>query len=673
MQHRRHVPLGRRRVHLAAQSPSRRKHAFLGAGRGLKDIYGTDHVDGRQGGRFRWLLSTCLAAAVGALAILVVIASSTDTQEMQGGLLSLKRMREARSGAQRPNGPQQVEGMRWAVPKTDKLMVASGPSASKYIILDAVRQRRGNRDYILNKPYARVAARLAPLRKEEASKVPPLNPYKLYANASPTESGIKSGEATHDANVKVVEQLGGLFPNEDGQEFSSSEAAELVAKFITPEKALPFDQAERVAAGELLADRSQRAAADITLVNTTVLQKTTTDSDDLLEEEGREVRIVRVQQRGETIARILSRMGAEPWQAKAMADASRSILPDQQLQPGMEVHVILLPSVVRANRMSPSRITVYGETREHRVTVMRTAAGEFAASATPVDRRIANAETADDEAMTTSSLYAAMHLTAERQGVDRETILQILRIHAYETDFRQRVRPGDGFEFFFDIKDEEKGADGSLGELLATSITAGGETRKFYRFRAPDGGTDYYDENGDTSRKFLMRRPVRSDDSRITSGFGVRRHPILQTPRMHTGVDWACAPGTPIMAAGHGVIEEADRKGEYGNYIRIRHANGYKTAYGHMQKFAPGMAPGTKVRQGQIIGYVGSTGLSSGPHVHYEVLVNNTFVDPTTLQVPRERQLSGLLLAEFQRERQRIDDLMRRNPVSTRVANAIGG
>ena len=373
------------------------------------------------------------------------------------------------------------------------------------------------------------------------------------------------------------------------------------------------------------------------------------------------------------LARILSRLGAEPWQARAMADASRSALPDQQLQLGMEVHVILLPSVVRPNRMTPSRISVYSETHEHRVTVMRNAAGEFTASATPVDRRIVNAETSDDDTMTTSSLYAALHQTAEKQGVDRDTILQILRIHAYETDFRQRVRPGDGFEFFFDIRDEEKGADGSLGELLATSITAGGETRKFYRFRSPDGGMDYYDENGDTSRKFLMRRPVRSDDVRITSGFGVRRHPILQTPRMHTGVDWACAPGTPIMAAGHGVIEEADRKGEYGNYIRIRHANGYKTAYGHMSKFAPGMAPGTKVRQGQIIGYVGSTGLSSGPHVHYEVLVNNTFVDPTTLQVPRERQLSGLLLAEFQRERQRIDDLMRRNPVSTRMANAAGG
>ena len=169
-----------------------------------------------------------------------------------------------------------------------------------------------------------------------------------------------------------------------------------------------------------------------------------------------------------------------------------------------------------------------------------------------------------------------------------------------------------------------------------------------------------------------MRRPVRGDDVRITSGFGLRRHPVLQTARMHTGVDWACAAGTPIMAAGNGVIEEAGRKGEYGNYVRIRHANGYKTAYGHMSRIGNGVVPGVKVRQGQIIGFVGSTGLSSGPHVHFEVLVNKDFVDPMSIQVPRERQLAGKQLADFQKERARIDALMRRNPVATRVAS-VGG
>ena len=663
MQRRRHVPVSRRRIQFTSQAPTRRAHSFMARGhRGLSDLYASDHAVSRSSGRFRWLISTCLAAAVGALAILVVIAGSTDDS---GPLLRDMRFNKGQRAT-----PQKIDGMRWAVPKTDKMVVTAGASAAKFIILDAVRQRRDRRDYIMNKPYARVAARLGPISRAEAQQVPPLNPFKLYANNAPLEDGgARPGEAQQDATSRILEQFGGLFPVEDEQEYSAAEAADLVARFLTPEQNSPFDVPDRVLGGELLADRAYRASADLTLANTTVLRKSTGEGDEPGDEEGREQRVVKFQ-KGDSLPRILQRMGAEPWQARAMAEAARTVLPEQALQPGFDVQVTLLPSVTRNNRLEPTRFTVYGEAREHKVTVMRNAAGDFSASATPVDRRIANSDSSDDDQTLTSSLYASLHLTAEKQGIDRETILQILRIHAYETDFRQRIRAGDGFEFFFDIKDEEKGADGLLGELLATSITAGGETRKYYRFRSPDGVVDYYDENGDTSRKFLMRRPVRGEDVRITSGFGVRRHPILQIPKMHTGVDWACAPGTPIMAAGNGVIEEADRKGEYGNYVRIRHANGYKTAYGHMQKFATGVVPGVKVRQGQIIGYVGSTGLSSGPHVHYEVLINNSFVDPNSIQVPRERQLEGRLLAEFKRERLRIDELMRRNPVSTRLANA---
>ena len=216
---------------------------------------------------------------------------------------------------------------------------------------------------------------------------------------------------------------------------------------------------------------------------------------------------------------------------------------------------------------------------------------------------------------------------------------------------------------FFDMKDEQS-ADGPPGELLYTAISSGGTVYKFYRFRSEDGVVDYYDEDGNNSKKFLLRKPVRGNDVRLTSGFGVRFHPLLNTRKMHTGVDWACAVGTPIIAAGNGTIEEVGHKGYYGNYIRIRHGNGYQTAYGHMSRFAD-VHPGMKVRQGQVIGYVGSTGLSTGPHVHFEVLVNNRFVDPMSIQVPRERKLEGKDLAEFQKERARIEELMHRAPVMT--------
>jgi murein DD-endopeptidase MepM/ murein hydrolase activator NlpD len=667
MDTKRHAPLGRRRAHLQAHLPHRRSHAYLGrTHRPLGDIYVSDHADSRQSGRFRWLLSTCLAAGVGVLAILVVIAGSTDSPQDERGLPGLV-VRD--NPITLPSA--RVDGLRWAIPKTDRLLIPSGAMATKFVILDAVRQRRGSRDYIMNKPYVRLVARLGPISKAEAQRVPAFNPFKLYANTTPLDAAERSEDGQQDAAVKIVDLLGGILPGEDGQELTADEVAELVIRSqAEPEAPRPgsVPLGKGIAVGDPLAERSAEPPAP----NTSMLAKTVFEAEDAVEElQGREVRVVRAQ-RGDSLVRILQRLGSETWQARAMSDAARNTLPEGALQPGQEVHVTMVPSVVRPNRMEPVRFSVFGEGQDHKATVMRNAAGEFVASASPIDERMARAELADDEQPQASSLYASLHYTAERQGIPPETILEILRIHAYETDFRQRVRAGDGFEFFFDVKEEDKGADGSLGELLVTAVTSAGETRKFYRFRTPDGGIDYYDEEGNTSRKFLMRRPVRGEDVRITSGFGVRRHPILGVPKMHTGVDWSCAPGTPIMAAGSGVIEESGRKGEYGNYVRVRHANGYKTAYGHMSRFAAGVSEGVKVRQGQIIGYVGTTGLSSGPHVHFEVLVNNSYVDPMSIQVPRERQLTGKQRVDFQKERSRIDELMRRNPVSTRVATAGG-
>jgi murein DD-endopeptidase MepM/ murein hydrolase activator NlpD len=668
MDTRRHAPVGRRRIQFAPQASRGRSTPHTGRSRRrVGDIYASDHADSRRGGRFRWLFSTCLAAAVGVLAILVVIAGSTDSRQADGGLLP--SLREA------PLTPIQLptastDGLRWAIPKADRLVIPTGAVATMSHIPDRVRQRRGNRDYIVNRLYVRLAARLGPVPKSEAQRIPPFNPLKLYANTAPVGEADRQDDDA--ANVKIVELLSGVLPAEDGQELSPEEIAELVMRAQSTQEE-PGKGQETLSPGELLAERSAKGAPELAAPNTSIFAKSHYETEDTTDDsEGREVRVIRAQ-KGDTLARVLARLGAEAWQVKAMSDAARSALPDGALSPGQEVQVTLVPSVVRANRLEPIRLSVFGEGQEHKVTVTRNAAGEFVASASPIDERLARADLSDNVAPS-SSLYASIYNTAARQNVSADVILQIFKIHAYETDFRQRVRAGDSFEFFFDMKEDDKGAEGGLGELLATSITSSGETRKFYRYRTPDGGFDYYDEQGNTSRKFLMRRPVRGEDVRLTSGFGMRRHPALQILRMHSGEDWACAPGTPIMAAGSGIIEEAGRKGEYGNYVRIRHANGYKTAYGHMMRIAPGVGPGVKVRQGQIVGYVGSTGLSTGPHVHFEVLVNNAHVDPkTTLHAPRDRQLDGKQLADFQKERLRIDDLMRRNPVSTKVATLESG
>jgi murein DD-endopeptidase MepM/ murein hydrolase activator NlpD len=673
---RRHIPQGRRRIQLTPKPTRIRPHAYLGrARRPLDDIYTSDHAEGRQSGRFRWLLSTCLAGAVGVLAILVVIAGSTENPNGEGGLLpNFPGLTDSSlPGIGLPTG--RADGLRWAIPKADRLLIPSGVMATKFVVLDAVRQRRGHRDYIMNKPYARIVARLAPLAKGEANAVPQFNPLRLYADTTPVDENGRPEDSQQAAALKILDLLGGTLPSEDGQELDTPEVSELVLRAmasgdqqIVLRPGVAGDGAERLSPGELLAERSSRTVAESLPPFTSALQKTSfeEDTDDV---DGREVRVR--PQKGETLPKILARLGAEPWQARAMTEAARAaVQPDGSLNPGQDLVVTVMPSVKSQNRTEPVRFSIV-EGQEHKLTVTRSGGGDFVASDVPLDERIGRTAIVDNDQPTASTLYASLHYTAERQGIPRDLIMQILKIHAYETDFRQRVRAGDGFEFFFDLKDEDKGIEGGIGELLATSITASGENHKFYRFRTPEG-LDYYDQEGNTSRKFLMKRPVRVDDARITSGFGLRRHPVLQTARMHTGVDWACAQGTPILAAGNGTIEEAGRKGEYGNYVRIRHANGYKTAYGHMLRFGNGVAPGVKVRQGQIIGYVGSTGLSSGPHVHFEVLVNNEFMDPNTIQMARERQLTGKQLADFQKERVRIDALMRRNPVSTRVAT-VGG
>jgi murein DD-endopeptidase MepM/ murein hydrolase activator NlpD len=196
----------------------------------------------------------------------------------------------------------------------------------------------------------------------------------------------------------------------------------------------------------------------------------------------------------------------------------------------------------------------------------------------------------------------------------------------------------------------------------------GGETKNYYHFRTTDDGQyDYYDETGKSAKKFLVRKPVAVGVE--SSPFGWRVHPIAHIKEFHSGVDWAAPVGTPIFAAGNGTIEEIGPKGGYGKYIRIDHPDGYETAYGHMTAFARGLEVGSRVRQGQVIGFVGSTGLSTGSHVHFEIHINGRFVNPMTVKLPRGRVLEGPTLAEFEHDRAQLDALMV-NSSGARVAQA---
>src|SRR5262249_46928729 len=266
--------------------------------------------------------------------------------------------------------------------------------------------------------------------------------------------------------------------------------------------------------------------------------------------------------------------------------------------------------------------------------------------------RVVEAEEDDDEAGGVR-LYQSVYETALRQQIPRPVLEDLIRIYSYDVDFQRRVQPGDSFEVLFSGDEDSEGK----GEVMFASLTVGGETRKYYRFQTPDEGVvDYYDETGKSAKKFLVRKPMAAGIMR--SGYGWRRHPILGYSKMHTGVDWAAPRGTPIYASGNGIVMTAGWESGYGKYVKIKHTNGYETAYAHMSGFARGIQPGTRVRQGQIIGYVGSTGLATGAHLHYEILVNNRFVDPLKIKLPRGRVLDGPTLASFDRDRERYDGMM---------------
>ena len=625
--------------------------------------------------RLKWLASTCIAGFVGVGLIGVSLYASLDMDDGSGMVSSIKR---ASLAAMEPMAGMHIVGEEQSLArgKSGRLQTTSLGLSTRHIIHDSVVQQRGDREFIRINPYARIVARLATSQPEDAEVIPAFNPFKLYADTTPISSSgedAANGEAARDIEVKVVELVGGILPQEDGVEMATNEVKDLVSEandffygqpFAMKPANLPGGEAVIHTASYSPANLGAEAPVESVVPhNTTVIEKSQLDeTDEILE--GSKLETVEVK-RGDTLFSILADTGAENWLAKTIVEAMHPVFPSKALRSGQQLRFTLVPAPSDTGHMEPIKVSVFDGT-QHRVTVVRNEAGEFVASDDPIDLNNAVA-LRQAQYPQRATLYQSIYQSALGQQLTPESITHLMRIHSYDTDFKQRVRAGDSFEAFFDLDESQGTGQAATGELLYTSLSINGQTRQFYRFRTPDGVVDYYDQDGNSAKKFLMRKPVKG--ARFTSAFGMRRHPLLKRRRMHTGTDWAAPPGTPILAAGSGIVEKVGRKGGYGNYVRIRHANGFKTAYGHMLKFAPGMRPGVSVTQGQIIGFVGSTGVSSGPHLHYEVLVNSRHVDPMKIHVPRGRKLAARELAEFKKERTRIDELLRRSPVNTQVAS----
>jgi len=257
--------------------------------------------------------------------------------------------------------------------------------------------------------------------------------------------------------------------------------------------------------------------------------------------------------------------------------------------------------------------------------------------------------------LVSSQISNSLYVDATRLGAPDKVVAQFANIYEYSVDFQRDIQPGDEFELFFEVARDHKGEIIKAGDLLYTSFSPRGKKTDYYLYKDAKGRENFYDSQGKTAKRKLRATPI--NGARLSSSFGRRKHPILGYRKMHTGVDFAAPRGTPILAAGSGTVERANRYGGYGNYIRIRHTDGYKTAYAHLKNFARGVKAGKYVKQDQVIGYVGTTGRSTGPHLHYEVIHHGKKINPRRLSQLSGKPLKKSEMGGFKKRRAEIDTL----------------
>ena len=383
-----------------------------------------------------------------------------------------------------------------------------------------------------------------------------------------------------------------------------------------------------------------------------------------LERENRPAANMRTLQvrRGDTLTSLLVAAGTERGQAQRAVQAMKSVYDPRKLKVGQSIHLAFArasdgesaPTGLLALRLEvgPERMIQVARQPWGQAfgaeDIARPLTRELAASLGPID----------------SSLFEA----GGRDGVPTATMIELIRAFSFDVDFQREIWPGDAYELVYESYRDISGSLVKTGDLLYAALVLKGRRLELYRFTPANGRSDYFDPKGQSVRRTLMRTPI--DGARITSGFGRRRHPILGYNKMHRGTDFAAPQGTPIYAAGDGVIQHAGRKGGYGNYIRIRHNGTYQTAYAHLRSFAKGIRRGRRVKQGQVIGYVGTTGRSTGPHLHYEVHINGKQTNPRTIKLPSGQKLKGDDLTAFAAARREIDrlrfELLASGPLASR-------
>ena len=619
------------------------------------DGEGTGLIDRRRVS-VRWFSGTILTGLCGAALMSGAVFAALD------GETNFATMPERVEAAVRAvaGGPERMSN---SARKNDRLPPAGEANAARQVIrVSHTTRGSGNREIVRVRPFIRVAGNLSLSVSGLSANIPPFNALKMMAQSSGASTpNADEGGAEPDAEVSfLTRELPLVLPRaklaavasmddvlarvRETANFEGGAKPTMIADAIPLTAYAPAQDPH----GDPYGGFEPRIVPE----NVTLLAKTTAQTNGGNAWNERTI----VLKKGDSVSANLRDLGATPEEVKAITAAFGGRGRDSSPKDGYKLRVLVAPTP-DGRRLRPVRVIIATDT-----TVEAMVAWSDKGKYVAVDVRSANsvASSTDDDEDDGKGvrLYQSIYETALRNHIPRPVIDDLIRIYSYDIDFQRKVQPGDSFEVLF-ASDDENASDNSKAEVLYGLLTTGGETRKFYRYQTPDDNVvDYYDESGKSVKKFLVRKPVA--DGTITSGFGGRNHPILGFTKMHTGVDWASSSGTAIYAAGNGIIEKAGYEGGYGKYIRIRHANGWETAYGHMSAFARGMETGKKVRQGQLIGYVGSTGLSTGNHLHYEMIVNGRFVDPMKIKLPRGRVLEGGQLAGFEEERARLDQMLTR-------------
>ena len=350
--------------------------------------------------------------------------------------------------------------------------------------------------------------------------------------------------------------------------------------------------------------------------------------------------------RNETLSGVLDRIGAPRDEANGAVFAASQLVDLRGMRPGDDVTAWLEKGTDGIVRLMGVSLRPEAETQ---VLVSRGLDGSWTSHEL-------KAKLSPGISYVAGDVDQSIYQTATSLGATDQQVVDYAEIFGYDIDFQREVRTGDRFGMLYETFEDERGQPVKTGAVLMATMDGAALSKAFYRYKPSDDGVvDYFDETGQSAKKFLMKTPI--NGARLSSSFGNRKHPVLGYTKLHKGTDFAAPTGTPIYAAGNGKVVTYGANGTYGNFAKIEHANGYTTAYAHMSRFAKGVSRGSFVKQGQIIGYVGTTGRSTGPHLHYEVYVNNKPVNAMTLKLPTGRKLGGEQLQAFLAEKARIEAL----------------